>query len=436
VLATGCYSNRQVPRDQVGALWQGGQAHELVLLDAMGRTARLGPNTDVRFLRGDGNWTAWLPGGEICVSPYEVNHCLSARRGGLPWRYVQGLEVRNLSGGTTYAVVIGVVVIVAVAVLMIAGGGKGGGGGGGGGLKGLGGVGHGMGQMARGTAHTLAHGARVAANLSYRVLDATARGWAWYGPELPPGEVAVVAPPGYPPPPYPPPPYPPPPYPPPPYPPAPPPEAYPPAPAPAPAPAPPSEDGAPPPTAGPPLPPLPPPPPPPPPLPAATVVRRPLVPLFDARARRRAKIRLVTAVDGGTDFSLINGGTFGAYVGMRLNEVFELGGGLRLIASPENPGLTGSPVKTSPIAFGRILGHFDVDSARRVALPIGVDAGGGDARAYVRLVLGIRVRVWDTLSLGLYPFNPTFTMFANSARQRDDVGWFGFPSTLEVIYTY
>jgi len=242
-------------------------------------------------------------------------------------------------------------------------------------------------------AHTLAHGARVAANFSYRVLEATARGWAWYGRSCHPGRsswsrlrptrrsrtrlrrtrpprrrrptpgprararsraavrgrLAVPAPP---------------------------------------------------PTAGPPLPPLPPPPPP---LPAATVVRRPLAPLFDARARRRAKIRLVASVDGGTDFTLVNGGTFGAYVGMRLNEVFELGGGLRLIASPENPEVAGSPVRASPIAFGRILAHFDVDSARRVALPIGVDAGGGDARAHVRLVLGIRVRIVDTLSLGLYP---------------------------------
>ncbi|MBI5477496.1 MAG: hypothetical protein HY906_01500 [Deltaproteobacteria bacterium] len=100
-LAAGCYSNRHVPRDQLDKLRQGGRSHELVLQDAMGRSTRVGPNSDVRFLRADGNWTAWLPGGEICVSPTAVNHCVDARRGGLPWRLVQGMEVRNLDGGTT-----------------------------------------------------------------------------------------------------------------------------------------------------------------------------------------------------------------------------------------------------------------------------------------------------------------------------------------------
>jgi hypothetical protein len=433
LMGAGCYSNRHVPKDELADLRRGGWQHDLVLRDAMGRAARLGPNSDVRFLRADGNWTAWLPGGELCVSPTAVNRCLDARHGGLPWQFVQGVEVRNLDGVSTYFVVLGVVVLIAAVVIMVAAGGKGGGGGGGGGgLKLFGGASraaHGVGHVARGTGRALAHGARVAANFSYRVLDATARGWAWYGPALPEESYVVVDP--VPAPPLPPPP-------------APAPEAAPPAPAPAPeaappAPAPaPNEDGAPPPVAaappeaGPPLPPLPPPPPPPPQL----RVRQPLVPLFDPRTTRRGKIRLVLSVDGGTDFTLMTGGTFGAFVGMRLSEVTEIGAGLRLHAYPERPEDTRSPMRTSPIAFGRILGHFDVDAGRRVGFPIGIDAGGGEAKAYFRIVLGIRVRVWDTLSLGFYPFNPTLTYYSDANRQRDDVGWFSFPSTLELMWTY
>jgi hypothetical protein len=429
-LATGCYTNSNLTRGHLEPLRQGGWTQELVIRDDLGRNVRLGPNTDVRFLRVDGNWTAWLSGGEICVSPTEVNHCAQARLPGLPWSAVQGMEVRNLEGGTTYVVVLAVVVIVAVVVLMVAGGGKGGGGGGGGGgLKALDGLGKGMTQVARGVGQV----ARGMANFSYRVLEATARGWRWYGPQLPPGQVDIVVappPPAYAPPIY-----------------TPLPPALPPAPEPPPpevAPAPDADgqattEGPPPPEAAPPaeaLPPLPPAPPPPPPV----IVRQPMVPLFTPRTTRRGKIRLVTAVDGGSDFTVKGGGTFSAFVGMRLSEVMELGGGLRLFSGPETPDDPHTKSRTSPIAFGRIAAHFDVDSARRVALPIGFDAGGGDSRAYVRLMLGIRIRVWDTLSLGLYPFNPTFVMYSNDDRQRRDLakdaGWFQFPSTFEVLWTY
>jgi hypothetical protein len=145
---------------------------------------------------------------------------------------------------------------------------------------------------------------------------------------------------------------------------------------------------------------------------------------------------MVAAVDGGSDFTLRASGTFGAFIGMRLSEVTEIGAGLRLNASPEYPEDPNSRMRSSPIAFGRLVGHFDLDAARRVALPIGFDAGGGDAKGYVRLVLGIRIRVFDTFSIGLYPLNPTFTYFSDARRERDDTGWFGFPSTLEVVYTY
>jgi hypothetical protein len=435
-LATGCYSNSVITQSDLSGLRRANQHRELVLESADGERTRIGPNSEIRFLRRDGVWTAWVPASELCVTDATVALCGTAagRQRPLRWRSVQGIEVKNFDGLTTYAAVLGTAIIVAVVVLMIAGGGKGGGGGGGG----LGGIGHAAGGAARGVGHGVAHGAGhavragaqagrafaqavdAAARVSYSILDANARGWAWYGPELQFEEVE-----------------------------------------PAPPPVPPAA-----PSAYAPLPPLPPPPPavyggevpPPPPsvygdapapappiVPAAVAPPAPLpplvastppAPLFSPLALRRSSVRLVGAVEGGTDFSLGAGGTMAALVGLRLSDVVELGGGARMIATPEQPGVAGSPVRARWLAVGRFLLHCDVDSHRRVALPIGVDAGAGQAELHVRAVLGVRVRLWEDLWLGVYPYNPTYTSFADGLGYRSSAGWFTFPTTAEVSFAF
>ncbi|HEY3358461.1 MAG TPA: hypothetical protein VGQ83_34760 [Polyangia bacterium] len=391
-LVTGCYANTVVTSDLAG-LRQGNRTRELVLQTSAGDRTRIGPNSEVRFLRTDGQWTAWVQANELCVSGDAVALCQApaGRPARLRWRYVQGVEVKNLDGAATYGAVLGTTVLVAAVVVLVALSAKGGGGGGGNLLSGMGhgakAGGHAVRAGGHAGAHALGTAARVTANLTYHVLEATARGWAWYGPEL---QVVEVAPAPY----------------------------YPSgliAASPVAAP-PPVVEGA--------------------PLPPVATGGRDRAPLFSPEARRRGAVRFVGAVEGGTDFSLGAGGTAAALAGIRVFDALELAGGVRLIAIPDEPGVSGSPVRSRWLAFGRLLAHCDLDSERRVALPIGLDVGGGQAELHLRAVLGLRLRFWEGVSLGVYPYNPTFTSFADGRGERRSAGWFTFPTTTELSFTF
>jgi len=397
---TGCYSTTLVDAPGATPLRRAGQ-DELVLESSDGDRVRVGPNSRVRFLRTDGYWTDWVDGDDLCVSREVVARCPDGPEGveGVRWKYVDGVEVENLDGLTTYAVVVLTTAVVAAVVVLVVlsakgGGGSGGGHGGGGGhAGGGGGVAHGV-HTGGGVGKSMPFPARAGAGAPYD----SSGGGAWYGPRFsvdigdsfaadPTDDTPAPASTGI---------------------------TY----------QRPLPDGS-----------IPPPPPPPPPRPPPAAAE-PATPLLSGMARRRGVIRLVGALEGGTDFTLARNATTAVALGLRFVDTLELAGGLRLIASPDNPQSPTSPVDTSAVVFGRLILNLDVDSHRRVALPFGVDVGAGQADFHGRLVAGVRVRVYEGLSLGVYPFNPTFTAFAEDSRQRSDLGWFTFPTTAEVSYSY
>jgi hypothetical protein len=164
--------------------------------------------------------------------------------------------------------------------------------------------------------------------------------------------------------------------------------------------------------------------------------------MFSASAIRRTRIRLVVATEGGGDVTLHDGGAWSGYVGMRLRDVFEIGGGARLLrfddpdADPADPGPHDSG--TEWVGFGRLMLHADVDANRRVALLFGADVGAGHPAIYARLIWGLRVRVWRDLSLGLYPFTPTYTYVKDIGGHDAQRGYTGFtfPTTVELSFTH
>ncbi|MDY0000671.1 MAG: hypothetical protein RBU30_05210 [Polyangia bacterium] len=408
-LASGCYHTRAVSVQSLSGVERGNHTHELLFVSPEGQRVRLGPRSKIRFLRTDGLWTAWVRGYDLRVNAEGVFHRgrpHDYQLAGLRWSQVRGVEVENLNGAKTYGVVLGATIIVAAVLVMLLGAGKGGGGGGGGKLGGLGrgagsagrGLARGAGSAARGIGHAMARG-------SYNLARALSRGWRWYGPDLHlhiGGHVDTPV--------------------------------YDPA-APIPGqtePAPMPQPGA---------------PPPPPPPPAAAPVppspaSGPLVAdvtstasLFSSFVKRQASLKLVGAIEGGGDLYYHDGGTFLAYAGLRFANVLELGGGALLLRHRGSETVTPQELRSSWMGFGRLLLHLDIDSARRVALPLGVDLGSGQSRIHVRTILGIRVRLWDQLSLGLYPFNPTYTQFKDNDLRRS-VGWWSFPTTLELSYAF
>ena len=159
--------------------------------------------------------------------------------------------------------------------------------------------------------------------------------------------------------------------------------------------------------------------------------------VFTERELRRASLRLYGSgvfgshlQDLGRAHAMIGGG-------VRLRNLYELG----LEAgpywhAPNAPGgtLPGDPLSPGrdarlplPVIAARAGLHFEVDSARRFALPVALSAGaalGDESAVQLRARYGVRVRPWRGLWLGLYPLNPSWT---------SGYGW-GFPSGLELLY--
>ncbi len=419
-MASGCYSRSIVHGTSVSALQRGNHGQTLVLRDVKGGHVHVDPRSRLRFYRSDGLWTAWVYARDLRVSQQGVFHRGrgDATLQGLSWQNIRGVEVKNLSGGKTYAAVVGTTIIIAAVVIIIVAmvAGKGGGGGGkikvprfrgGHGHAHIGHIGRGAGAAARGLA-------RAAGRAGYTLTRAWASGWRWYGPEI---RIQVNVPV----------------------------QTYD-APAGPPTGTPPPTTTAPPggdPSAG--------APPPPPPAPGAgagaappnasgplAVPRIQTTPLFTHRALRRSRIRLVTAVEGGSDFTINDGGLWNAFLGMRLRDIFEIGGGVRMLSFQQTDPMGFETRETHWVGYGRFLMHFEVDPWRRVALPFGFDIGGGNPAIYVRAILGIRVRIVDGFSLGLYPFNPTFTYVKNDGGIDGQRGYSGvtFPTTFEASYAF
>ena len=143
--------------------------------------------------------------------------------------------------------------------------------------------------------------------------------------------------------------------------------------------------------------------------------------LFDGSERRRASVRVGASLDYGAAFGRKNEWSASVVPMLRLTDLFEIGGGMRLI-------------RDDRVWLARVGLHAELDARRMFALPFSIDLGGGSTVAFhARLNFGLRVQVLEGLWLGLNPLNPTYT------RLRDPIGamphW-SFPTTLETSFAF
>lgn len=398
LVAAGCSTTKPIiTRDMKSVLHAGKDAIQFPTTE--GDTFRLGPNSQIRFLLHSGEATGWIRGRDLMRSDLG----LSFEEGGkvyfIAWEELYGAEVENLSGGKTVAVIGMVAVIIGVIVVLIASKGKGGGSvvsgiGGGGSVHGGGGGRTRVVRSFRGSRrlhHRRLLRPRGGVHIHIPLVIAAGHHHGhYYAPPPPPS--------GAPPPP---------------------PSGAPPPPPSGPAPAGDAVD-----IHGPP--------------PAATaapqIARKPspAVPLFNDRARRRSKIQLVTSVEAGTELARFQGYTGSLFAGIRLRDVFELGGGLRHGIDPlrRNFGLESDH---SLVGFGRLGFHFWLDDNHYVAIPLSVDVGAGyQARFHLKVNYGLRFAPIRNLWIGLMPFNVSYTRFNNGGPD----GTFTFPTTLELGFSY
>jgi hypothetical protein len=392
----GCYTRSIIPAQNLSRITLSNQTRELVLRDRHGRAVRVGPNSKIRFLVRGGQWTPWVEGRRLLVNRVGATARLGreAPRQLARWSDIFAAEVQNLSGGKTYGAILVTTVLVGVVVLLIAGSAKGGGGKGlGKAFKGFGkGFGRGVGRaLARGAVH---HGFRLGVRLPVPHVHVSPGA---------PDPVDTTPPP------------------------------------PSPSNPPPSGDSG-----------APPPPPPPPPTAGTpngaptgaphTAARPPTawtapLPTFSRLTNRRAAIRLVGTLGIGSDLTTYDTLSSSAFLGFRAYDAFEMALGARLYRHRGTRATTPQDFQNSWMAVLRLGAHLDLDARRWVALPIGVDVGGGTAQFHMRINLGIRIRVARWLHVGLYPFNPTYTHFKDETLKQN-IAWWSFPTELELAFTF
>jgi hypothetical protein len=391
LVSAGCTTERYVTGPAFR--YQAGRPpRDQMLLTAIDNwTTRVDPNSRVRFFLRGGEVTEPVPARDLWASDLGLSYAHGDRMVFLEWEEVNHLEVSNLSGIKTFAVM---VLVAGVIVLLVASL-KGGGGGGGGGADAfrlMGGATQPGGRTRAGVA--LAAG-QLAPRRVFLYRDGTPHihvplmvALQYQGA----GYVSSV-------------------------------------------------------------PPLPPPPPPPPGCSAAeqagaaperratctedstprSLVRRKAEPFFSDSARRRSWIMFGATADGGTDFSRTDGGTGSVVAALRLGRAFEIGGGVRLFSMQVSEGYADAGrTAWSFVGLGRLGVHLDLDANRRFAIPVSIEAGAGrGADFHGRLNIGLRVRVWRDLTVGLLPFNPTLVYFSKDSLLEGARRW-RFPTTLEV----
>jgi len=391
LVLVGCATTRVMTYSDLRREVQAGQDH-VVVTGQEGTRMRVDPHSELRFLLRSGEVTSWVRGRDLWRSDLGLSF---AEEGGVffvGWEELAGVEVRNLSGGKTAAAVVIGVVIVGLVVLAVIAMAKGGGSPGGSGNK-IGG-----GKSKSRSSSGFAHRPRARRRL-------LRRGHGGVHLHIP---LAIAL------------------------------AAHPP---PGPADAP---------------PPPPPPGPPPGPAPAGAVdihappgaaepaqsgragggsKQTPAVRLFDDGVRRRSWIQLFGNVAAGTELARFEGYTGSVAAGIRVRDVIEIGGGFRNhLARPR--GDTAEGLDPGYVGFGRLGLHLWLDDGHRFALPIGVDAGAGSpVRLHLRANIGLRVFPTRTLSIGLFPFNPSFHYYTEDSVFRSAMRW-RFPTTLELGFCY
>jgi hypothetical protein len=163
--------------------------------------------------------------------------------------------------------------------------------------------------------------------------------------------------------------------------------------------------------------------------------------LFEGTVRRRSMVEFVPSLT--MHASLANNGLSAfdplryaqtVAISARMSEMFELGAGVRHVSAAfQHDGALFT--ESQVLGFFRVGGHFNLDDNHRVAIPLYMDVGfGGDVTVEMRIAIGLRVRAYDTFTIGLYPAIPTYTRF-------DDVARFGgsrwtYPSAIEATFAF
>jgi hypothetical protein len=376
LISAGCYTTQPLRNVELRRQVKRSEA-ALTLVDTDGSSVRLDPNTDLRFLLRTGEVTDWIEARDLWRS--ELGLSYETREGVffVAWEEIVGVEVRNLSGGKTFALMLGVVAAVVVLVLAIASKSGGGGSGIGSGKKRS--SGHAKRPVVR---RRLPRPTRGGVHVHVPLAIVLA---ATHGPH--PHDA-----------------------PPPPPPPSTPPEAL---------PAPAVAGGA---EASPPESP-------------AAPESAPAARLFEGSIRRTSQIEFVGHAEAGTELVRVEGYTGSLVLGLRIRETFEIGGGVRHVLAPLPPGRD-DELDSGLVGFGRIGAHLWVDDRHWFALPLSIDAGAGYQVLYhLRLNCGLRYSPIRNLSIGLLPFNPSFVHFKEDSPFAGAMRW-TFPTTLELGFVF
>jgi hypothetical protein len=140
---------------------------------------------------------------------------------------------------------------------------------------------------------------------------------------------------------------------------------------------------------------------------AATATELEARPLFSGQGRRRDLVLFTAGVEGGLGAGDALAPVGGVTAGLRIDHLFDLGLGVRTSLAGSN----GSR-RTVSAPFLRLGLHLDLDAGRRVAVAVGAELGGTSSATHARFLFGARVRITDSLQLGLYPWNPVATTAA------------------------
>lgn len=134
------------------------------------------------------------------------------------------------------------------------------------------------------------------------------------------------------------------------------------------------------------------------------------MPLFSRGARRRANVRVLGRLEGGLCWP--GGGSSGdcvvsgARAGVRLLDIFELTGGVRVESNA---------ARSQPLAVLGAMLHGEAPSARWFALAAGASVAFDGERAHVVPEVAIRFRPVRGLWIGLVPVEPVY--------RSEDGGW-------------
>jgi hypothetical protein len=363
----GCYTTRHV--QNVTPVAQPTTEEGVVVTANDGQKVRIDPNTQLRFQRSDGTFTPWFRVSELVGSQEGVFRQGTAD--GMYWADIADVEAKNFSGGKTLGVIALSAAIVAVVIVAVIGAEGGGGGGGGRGtVKPAGGGGGGKlgGWNSKGGGSAGSNGGGVNSGGSVN-NGGGVNGGIYIGPHYHNHYYSAG--------------------------------------------------------------------------PNPTVIRpeQQLLgaanfaipdpslaqPMFHEETERQAKAQLVASVEGSTvgdQFNPAAAASVSAAGVVRFGNTVEFGGGFRQMMPTQLSG-------PEALGFLRFNLHLNLDQRHLFAVPLGLDAGVGfDGNSLLYKVnAGLRLQVTPTVSVGAYPFNPTY--FENNT----GFGW-GFPSSAELSFSF